>query len=108
MSVIRHRTWWQDSGQWSLVLTPEPPTKSVPVPPASIRCVRCTVLLHSPLTRAACCVQTQVGGKGTVRRKHKAAHKTSGGDDKKLSSKPLTLLIYFFPQSKPQRRSFCS
>jgi nascent polypeptide-associated complex subunit beta len=28
----------------------------------------------------------QVGGKGTVRRKHKAAHKAAGADDKKLQA----------------------
>lgn len=46
-----------------------------------------TVVRVSCDGRCCYCMQgAQVGGKGTVRRKHKAAHKAAGADDKKLQA----------------------
>lgn len=41
--------------------------------------------------------QVQVGGKGTVRRKHKAAHKSTGADDKKLQQTLKRLNVTALP-----------
>ena len=50
--------------------------------------------------------QAQVGGKGTVRRKHKAAHKATGADDKKLQATLKRLNVTALPVI--EEVSFCT